>query len=110
MSRQRCTNTCPCKRVTLANNVLSHLGKPPSSAFRTFSPRKARGEKALDAKESLKTCEKCEVQGSAQSRHHESRAPLPLRLVKRAIGAFLQCLGRLTGGDRDDAARRAERP
>jgi hypothetical protein len=30
------------------------MAKPPSSGFATFSPRKARGEKALNARYSLK--------------------------------------------------------
>jgi hypothetical protein len=29
------------------------MAKPPSSGFATFSPRKARGEKALDVRASL---------------------------------------------------------
>jgi hypothetical protein len=38
------------------------FARHPSSAFGTFSPRKARGEKALDVKESLEKekCEKCD--------------------------------------------------
>ena len=41
-------------------SITSHqpIARHASSAFGTFSPRKARGEKALDAKESLKKCEK----------------------------------------------------
>jgi hypothetical protein len=35
------------------------IARHPSSGFATFSPRKARGEKALDVKASLKKCEKC---------------------------------------------------
>ena len=45
--------------ANLSNNAMSYFAAPPSSAFGTFSPRKAWGEKALDWKASTKRCEKC---------------------------------------------------
>jgi hypothetical protein len=55
---------CPIAKRTsgcgaLSNNAILYFAMPPSSAFGTFSPRKARGEKALDGRELTKGCEDC---------------------------------------------------
>src|SRR5258708_27774889 len=46
---------CLASRITPPETSCHPIARHASSAFGTFSPRKARGEKALDAKESLKS-------------------------------------------------------
>ena len=92
-------------------NSCHPIARYPSSAFGTFSPPKARGEKALDAKESLKKCEKCRLEparpilprptprflhvelmastfAAAVAREEQTRHPLAAILVSRATCPF----------------------